>query len=315
MATEGEGIAEALESAIGEETEESPTSETVETQETKGEPKGEPGAKKGSKTIPYDRFQEVVQERNDFKSKIAELENQYKESNQALSKLTSMYEDAKESTDILDSIKELAKNPKYLPHLEVIDKALKGIEEEVEEGKTTPEDALKAADKILNSKVEELTEELAEQRADAIIARADAIADKWLASLPEEYTDKDKDVIARLWTNAVDWNEVEDNPSILEDTLKDSLQNVIEVYGPPRGSLFTAEEIETALEEETSPEKMAVSPEEELAALTQGKNYSSFKEVTVPLPGGRSKTTLLPEVSEDDFSRDLAEAMRIANRK
>lgn len=52
------------------------TTETTENEESSGEPEGEPTDSKGPKHIPYDRFQEVWQERQDARGAVSALQQQ-----------------------------------------------------------------------------------------------------------------------------------------------------------------------------------------------------------------------------------------------
>lgn len=280
----------------GKETESSAveTSGEKETTEAKGKATG-----KGA--IPYERFQEVVGQRNEYAEKVKAVEAQSHEDRTSLTKLAAMLEEKEKDTSLLNDIRALAIDPKYRDALELIDKGLRGVEEEVEAGETTPEKASVETRKLI-AKQEAIEDSIADQRAELIIQRADLLADKWLDSLPEEYTDADRKVIANLWTNSVDWNNVENNPNQLDSILAETFQESINTFGVPRGKLIDPDDVEFV--EETTDE--AVDPMEQLSTLFKDKQYGAMK--TVKTHGG--KEISMPAVSDDDFASDMAKFLK-----
>ena len=198
----------------------------------------------------------------------------------------------------------MALDPKHASHVEYINNVLLGIEQKEEEGEITSEEADKRSRTLLEQNQEALADELAEARADGIIARADAIADKWLEGLPEEYTEKDREVIAHLWTDAIDWDAVEEDPSSLEETLHTSFQEVIDLYDTPRGALVAPSE---TTEEETETEE--VDPERELEELISGTEWAGMSTVKTPT----GKEVLTPDISDDEFKDAMATVLKVRN--
>jgi hypothetical protein len=297
MEDKGAEVAARLDAAIeGETTVETPTTaETVETVETATESPVE-----RAKTIPYQRFQEVVGQKNDLQGQLDNAVTQYQTANESLSKMTAMLDAAKEDVDLLKDIRALANDPEMLPHLEKIDKRIRGIEEEIEETGEVDESKIDKATKILERKQAQLADQMADQAEDLLAQRADQIADKWLESLPEEYTDEDREVISKLWSNNVEWDDVVESPEALDQYLADTFQTTIQEFGTPRGGLINPEDPDSyEVEVETPPEE---TPEQQFAQLVEGKNYSGVKD-------GQA------EVSDSDFAADLAAAMRMARNR
>ena len=296
-----ETISEQLDSAISEEIEEtdSPTVETGLEEKTEEEKGSSPESK--GQSVPYTRFKEVNDSRKDIQEKYTELESQHREVSASLADLTKLVTNAKEDQDLLQEIKALSKDPNMLPHIEAIDRKLKGIEEELEEiDEKDPDKGLQRTQKILESEHEKLTGELAEQRSEMLTQRADVIADKWLEALPEEYTDGDRKIIARLWADQMEthWESIEENSDQLQEILTNTFQETIDDFGVPRGGLINPEDPDSyEVELENPPE---VDPTEALMNIIQGKEYGKVTE-------GKA------EVSDDDFAVDFAKVMKAGN--
>lgn len=305
MAKQGtsEDVSSKLEAALAEETPaESATAEEEEASKAKGSGETE---KQHPDSIPYPRFKEVNDARKEIEERVSTLEDQLREKDSAVSRLTELLEASKEDVDIINQIRSWANDPKLGPHIQILDKAVRegldAIEEEVEEGKTTPEQAQAKTQKLLEDRTARLQEAIEDQEADLVLSRADIIADKLLDALPEEYTEQDKQIIARLWADEVDWSHVAENPDDLSSTLHTGFQAALENFGTPRGGLVYSGEVET---EETVEEPP--SPEEEIRSLID-KPWAAMKEVNKG-----NKTVLVPEHDDADFSAAMATAMRKA---
>jgi len=293
-------VAANLDAALTE-TEESPTPETG-SEQADSESKS-----KAPKSVPYTRFKEVIEDKNTLKGQLDTLSTKFTEQSSTLANLTKMLEDAKPDTDLVRNIKALQHDPAMLPHLEAIDRKLKGIEEEAEE--TGKVDADKVADvkQLIKQQKDQLNEALASQQADITIQRADAIADKWLESLPEEYTEQDRKVISKLWANEVDWNVLETKPESLQEHLKETFKSVINDFGVPRGKLIDPDDPDSYEIEYNEPEKKTV--EQELMEAIGKKEYGKIVDVD---KGGKKIRTAA--VSDDEFANDMAKVLR-GNRR
>jgi len=300
----GADISAKLEQAIAGdvETVESPSTETgTETYETTKE------GKKGPNTVPYSRFKEVNDSKRELQEQYTELEASLRDQTSSLTRLTEMLDETKEDADLVREIRALANDPKMLPHIRALDNKIKGIEEEIEE---TGEVSTKTLDKtrqFLESKQSELAEEMADQRLEIITQRADAFAVKWLDQLPEEYTEQDREIIGKLWADAVDMDNLAQDPSQLHEVLRTTFQETIDYFGVPRGGLIDPADPDSY--EVEIEEKPTLTPQEELQQIIQGKNYGGFKEVEV---GGRK--ILQSEISDDEFAADMGRAMKVGRK-
>jgi hypothetical protein len=300
---EGTEVAAKLEEALAGEAE-SATAGEVETFEAT-EVAEEGASQEGDRnnTIPMDRFRQVVSQKNDFKGQLENLQSQYETSNESLAKMTQMLEATKTDADLVKDIRALANDPDMLPHIEALDKRLKGIEDEIDDTGQADETTVDRARKVIEKRQTALEEHVADQYSDILAQRADMVAEKWLESLPEEYTEQDREVIGKLWANEVDWNSLEENPDNLENILASTFQTTIDSFGIPRGSLIDPndpDDYEIEIEEPYVP-----TPEEELSSIIAGTDFGAFKS-----EDGKFE----PEIDDADFASAMADVMKITGR-
>lgn len=296
--------------ASGDTPEEKSATGKTEVTKTSGKPDGN--------WIPKSRLDEVIAARNSEREEASTWKAKATEADKSIANLTAMLANAQKAQETINELRSLANDPVHGPHVRYLHSVLVGEEAEFEGHPKLPEDATpeqKEEFKFneLAKAQAELQASIEDQRTEALISRADQIADRWLEALPDEYTPEDRNAIAHLWTSRVDWNALETDPSAVEQVLTDSFQDTLNIYGVPKGSLFTPEQVEELKQTQTEGESKALSPEEELGQLFASKNYSSFKNTGKKNFAGAE--IIAPEVSDDDFSADLAKAMRIANRR
>ncbi len=135
-------------------------------------------------TIPYDRFKEVNDRAKAATEQLGDYETKLSESNETVSRLSQLLEAAKVDQDMITQIREMHHDPDHAPHVEYINNILLGIENEVEQGDITPEEADEKARTLLAKNQDKLAAEIAETREQQIVTKADMIADKWLSQLP-----------------------------------------------------------------------------------------------------------------------------------
>jgi len=191
------------------------------------------------KSIPYDRFSEVVAQKNEALERLKALETQFKSVAERESGLRERVGQLETDHQILESIKGLAADPRYKDTVVKIDKALQGIHEDTVKAEEKGDDkAVARLEAAMQEKLAELEELNAEQNAERLWDDSGRYARELLASLPEEYTDEDKAIISQLWTPRVDWNFIEENGrDVIPATLQKSLAGLIKDYGIPRGAL------------------------------------------------------------------------------
>lgn len=279
---------------------ESSTTET-EKEGTKAEEKDTP-----ENRIPQSRFNEVNSALKETKAAEAQAKQQLAEAQASLVRMAELLENKEKDVATLNEIKSYVNDPNMAEHIYAIDRKLKGIEDDVKSGETTPEDASKKVQALVESAREEMIDTQADIQADALITKAESLAERILASLPKEYNDQDKTILGDLWQDKMNWEAAVANPENLANILTSSFQEVVDRYGVPRGALFTADEVKEYQPEVVTPK----TPEQELQE-EMAKNWGGI--VKKELPGG--KTVVTPELSDEDFNAALAKAIRIANKR
>lgn len=306
-----EEIAAALEEAIAGDVETSTTEDATETTASaEKETQSAPTSKGDKGPIPYERFAEVVSEKNSFKEQLTALEAEKTELSRSLQQAMDTVTNAQGDIDTLNRVRAAARasDSRVTDAVDLLDKYLKGeLEEIVEDDTLSPDEVSKKTQDLLKKTQDSLNENVSDIRADIIVQRADALADKWLGALPEAYSQADRDVLGDLWANSVDWNSIEENPDTLDQELAGKFQAAIDRYGVPRGALLNPDDVEF-VEETTTPEPPT--PEQELAELIGDRDFSAFKTVK----SATGKETLQPAVGDDEFAAAMAKALKLGNK-
>jgi hypothetical protein len=254
----------------------------------------------GAKTVPYERFSEVVGQKNVASERLEALEAQFKTATEREDTLRNQLGTLEQDHQVLEAIRDLGRDDKYSDAVAMIDRALQGIEEEevvVEAAKEAGNDkvALLAESKLV-AKTEELETMLKDQRVEALWDKSQTFADALLDTLPEEYTDVDKARLSKMWTPRVDWNAIEEGGAeSISEVLNGSFAGLIKEYGAPNGAIANA-----ARDEVTSqiPEDARPSTPEAVVDGVMGKNWSETSE--------DGKAVL----SDDEFASDVAKLLR-----
>lgn len=253
--------------------------------------------------VPQSRVNEITAARREAEERVFTLEQDLSETQKSLTKMTDLLDAKSQDADILDQIRSFATDPSMQSHLEAIDKRLKGITDEIESGETTPEEGLERTRELIEAQKDEIEDLKADHQADRLLERADDTADRLLARLPEEYIDEDKNVLGELLVNNFDWQEAVNNPDNLSGQVAETLQAIIDNYGTPRGALVSREELEELKNETAIQQPKEDDPREALSTL-MGKDWSKVKE----------SDKFDPELSDDEFSRGLAQAIRLERK-
>lgn len=299
MAGSSEELAGALEQAATGTEESGSTTDKEAKVSSEVQPK-ETDTKTPSQQVPYTRFKEVVDQKNDLSSSIEELSEKLAERDQEIGKLVDLLQARENDSKIVEKINELhANDPRYSNMIETLDKALQGIHEEVESGKTTPEQAEVKAAELIRDTREDIADALADERSERILDRADVYIERFFDALPDQYADEDKDILSDALVDKIDWEAVEENPDALIDVLSEGFQNTLNWYGEPKGALRAAK---PSGDGETDTPKASEPTVEEIAGRDWGK--------LVTAEDSKGRKYLKPELSEEDFTSSLAEVIR-----
>ncbi len=285
--------------AVAEESETSTDKVEAGSKEEQGKASNEP--------IPYDRFKEVVDQKNEFKEKFDALEAESQDRTKELGQMVALLEAREGDTQLVNSIRALAAggNPEHRDLVQNLDNILQGIEKSIEKGDKTPEQAAVDTKSALAATQEAMEDIAGEQQAELLLMKADILAEKYFDALPPEYSDQDKEIISTLLTDAVDWEAIEEDPNALSEVIPASFEKVLQFFGEPRGK--PAAEVKG---EETKQTATVAEPVAEAEVPQHLKTeWGELKEVTTP-----KGTVLKPVQSEEDFRKGLAEELKRINQ-
>jgi hypothetical protein len=250
------------------------------------------------------RIQQLVSQRNELTSELEDLKKVVGQRDEELSKLVDVIESRDHDHNVVQKLNELHQDPKYTDMIETLDKAIRGIEEEVETGKATPEEG-KQALKVVEQARDELKESIADERAELVLDRAFDTLDKYFNQLVQEtegaYNDEDLKVLREAAVERIDWERLEGDASDLPDVIHSGLQKAVDWYGTPRGAL--ANESNKNTDEGATEGSRQQEP-----SLTDVINKDWGKMSTVKDAKGEESKE--PTVSDADFSSALAFAIR-----
>lgn len=292
-----EDITAKLEAAASDKTSETPTEvekETVVATDDKTETVKKSGAQ--------DRIQELVAARKEAERRFEELSVKYSEKESEVGKLIDLVQDREQDSRVVAKINELHSDPKFRDIVETLDKAIRGVEVEVQ---ATAKDAAPAPNTDLLRNVQadieqaraEAAAQAADQKSDLLLMKSDLVLEKLFEQLPDaEYTEEDRKVLNSALADMIDWDAIEAQPSVLEGEVARGFQKAVDWYGNPKGRIAA-----------------------EATSKTNGTTDAKSKD-TVDLSKlelGKMKTERVgtkdvsrPVLSDDDFSQILAEELR-----
>jgi hypothetical protein len=257
--------------------------------------------------IPQRRFNEVIVERDTYKEEAEALRGQIESIQEERSKLIDLMAQQKDDVNLVSNLRSLAvstEDQSVKDAIDLLDARMRGENAEVEKvvGEKVAEGAFTEAQarKIVAEQTAKLQDNIDEQKAELLFNQANTKAERMLSGLPEEYTDKDKEVISEAWLRRVDWDGMERDVGEMDDLLTASLQKTLDWYGEPRGVLKVSETEE--LTEDGEPVERPPTPEEEIAML---------KEIN----WGELDKDGKPVYSEEDFSKAAVRTAQLANRQ
>lgn len=263
--------------------------------------------KASNEPIPYDRFKEVVDQKNEFKEKFDALEAESKDRTTELGQMVALLEAREGDTQLVNSIRGLAAdgNPEHRELVQNLDNILQGIEKSVDEGDKTPEQAAVDTKSALAATQEAMEDIAGEQQAELLLMKADLLAEKYFDALPPDYSDQDKEIISTLLTDAVDWEAIEEDPNVLSEVIPAAFEEVLQFFGEPRGTPAAE-----AKGEETKQTATVTEPVVEKEVPSHLKtDWGELKEIKTP-----KGTLLSPVQSEDDFRAGLAAELKRINQ-
>lgn len=261
-------------------------------------------------TVPRSRLNEVSQKLKDstsaWEAEKAQMGQSLAEAQTKVAELADALAKGRSHTELVSALETLARDPKHSDLIERVNLALAGkdydAEEDQREDDQDREVDPKATSKALKAELRsEMENALSEQRQEVILQQADLIAKDYMRQLPnEKYSDADKEIIAELWANKVDWDKIEQEPAKLGDLLQDSLQVTLDKWEAAHPTQDASEETD----ENKQDSEKAPTVEEEIGQIL-GKNWGSVQT------DKDGKST--PEVSEEEFNKGFGELFKKLN--
>lgn len=247
--------------------------------------------------VPRTRLNEALGRIKDLEMRLGEAAKTEEELGSLREAAVQFQTQAQEYGSLLERVRALAEHPREDIREAVvkIDNALKGIEEEIIEQMDEKEQAAKDSgdldlQKKLQAQKEEVLDQLATDRAETLLELARDRASRYIAALPDTYTDAHKKVIGELWNNRVDWDAIESNPSSMNSELAKALQETLD--------LIPVDQAGTDVEDTT---EAVLSPEDELKRIL-GKDLDWAKT--------DDKGNFV--VNDDSFNKVAAHALRLS---
>jgi len=314
MASNTDDLTKALE-AVAEEAEVKDDQSESASDEGSDEKEASAEASKGkgkSQAVPYSRFKEVNEKYSDSAKAVEELNQKLVQRDEELSKLVHLLSERESANKTVEKINELyTTKPELRELIDTLDAAVKGQEvaiSKAEDKKTEAEakgdfKAVKEIEKVtkqLEATKSELEQSLAETQADLILDKADRILEGYFGNLPEQYGDDDKRVLSDRLVDKINWDEIEKDPSKLVSVLARDFKSTVEWYGAPRGAS------KAEVNDETTKEATKEPTVDDLRKANWGK-----LKVVEDAKGRK----VLPAVSDDDFTKALARAIRQDNKR
>lgn len=256
--------------------------------------------------VPQSRVNEIVAEKNTFKEETEALRRQIETLQAEQSTLIKLVSDQKDDVNLVSNLRSLAastEDQSVKDAIDLLDARMRGDSAEVEKvvGEKVAEGTFTEAQAraIVKEQTSKLQDNIDEQKAELLFNQANTKAERMLSGLPEEYTDKDKEIISESWLRRVDWDTMEADVGEMDSLLTASLQKTLDWYGEPRGALKVPETEE--LTEDGEPVDKPLTPEEEIAKL---------KEIN----WGELDKDGKPVYSEEDFSKAAVRSAKLANQ-
>jgi hypothetical protein len=273
--------------------------------EDKGKDSGKDSKSKSDlPDIPYDRFKQKVDQVAELTEKLEAVVGNAEGATARETELREKIEALEAEAAILDRVRALGENDKYRPIVEQLDAALRGIDEEVESGAKTEKEGEAEVTKLFREQKAELEDAFSNQRADLLLEQARGVSESILESLPDNYDESDKNTIAGMIPDLVDWAAIEDDPSVMRHEIVEGYKRAIGEHGEPRGALKARiVELETKQSEQPEAKEAAQSDDEFVEGLLSDERLGKY---TVNDEG----QPMEPEMSEAEFQANFAEVMR-----
>lgn len=263
-------------------------------------------AKTDDGTIPRSRYNEVSTKLKEataaWEAEKQELGSKLDTATQKAQELAEAVAKSRDDTELVAALRTLARNPEHAELIARVDAALAGEDYEADSDDSDEDEKSPVDRKSLMKEIRgELEEALEEQRQEVILQQTDLLAKEYMRQLPaEKYSDNDKEIIAELWANKVDWDEVKSSPKDLGNILSRTLEETLERFDTLRPAPVESGDSEGNNTNQTTSEPTI---EQEIEQIL-GRPWGSVKEVD-------GKT--VAELSDSEFDQAFGKLFKNLN--
>lgn len=303
------------------ETEESSTEEEVEETEEKATKKAEKATKPKGHKGASGRIQDLLAKVEEVEGTAKTHEETISARDKEIGTLIEQLELQKGEHAVVQQINHLHQtNPEMKAVIEALDQELQGKNPDwtkVALPKTTANaegndegdekgtvDSVAQARELIQAHQNEMDEALQEQADELLLHKADILTDAYIAELPDEYNEEDKDILRSVLSEHIDWDAIEEDPDDLPDKFAEGFQSVLKWYRTPKGASPSVDEDGN---ENTTKEAKPVTEE----SVKDFANLEWGKLKTVETPSGKQ---LVPAVDDTDYAKALGEMMKKSNQ-
>jgi|SRR3990172_4879548 len=265
----------------------------------------------GKKGTAQDRIQELVAEREAFKTKLVEAENKLSQKDGEIHSLIDSVKQREGAARVVDKINALHSQGKFKAEIEAIDAAIRGVDQDASQiaaaAETTPKvpvsgDLLKFQQEAARDR-EEALNAIAAQKNELLLMKSQLVVEKLFGNLPDaDYNEQDRKVLQNALVDHVDWEAIENDPNALEAEVAKGFQSTVSWYGDPRGKLS-----QTKTQTDTGESQQTKTPDVvDYSKLELGKIVKETKG---------NKEIFRPAISDNEFQALLADELKRSGAK
>jgi hypothetical protein len=308
-----EDVKEALKAAASGDSDSSTDDEKVVDDKAAPKDEGSKDKVKDDGTVPRSRLNEVSQklqeEKASWETEKGKLMEQLAEEKTKAVDLAEVVAKSRSDTELVAALQTLARNEAHSDLIAKVNLALEGkdydsLTEQTNDDAYDDDSEKPTVDKkaILKEIRTEVEETLAKQKQEVLVQQSELVAQDLMRQLPDEkFSPEAKELIGDLWAAKVDWEALEENPSMLNKHLAEKLTETLDTWEKAHPTSKT--------EETTDEENKQVTEEPTLAeklGAHLNKDWGATKEVD-------GKTVAVE--SDEDFIASMGSVFKLGNEE
>lgn len=263
-------------------------------------------------TVPRSRLNEVSQKLQDaeasWETEKGKLMTQLAEEKSKAVDLAEVVAKSRSDTELVAALQTLARNDAHADLIARVNLALEGkdydsLEEKSDDDADDDDSEKPVVDKkaILKEIRTEVEETLAKQKQEVLVQQSELVAQDLMRQLPaEKFSPEAKELIGDLWANKVDWEALEEDPSILHKHLAEKLTETLDTWEKAHPTSKT---------EETTDDNKQVTEEPTLAEKLGAHLNKEWGKVE------ERDGKMVPVESEEDWLNSFTSVFKIGNEE